>query len=86
MYYISDLHLEHQLKEVLERDGCSFEDISTALNQKIAEMVSTVNDTSGYLLVFNSLLDCRDTQETVLSSHSLPLTPTFFRAYRSVTR
>jgi len=51
VYYISDLHIEHQLKDILENDNCTFEDVSTALDQKIAEMVSSVNDTSGYLLV-----------------------------------
>ena len=51
VYYISDLHIEHQLKEVLEKDNCTFEDVSNALDQKISEMVSSVNDTSGYLLV-----------------------------------
>ena len=51
VYYISDLHIEHQLKDVLENDSCTFEDVSNALDQKIAEMVSSVNDTSGYLLV-----------------------------------
>ena len=51
LYYISDLHIEHQLKEILKKDNCTFEDISNALDQKISEMVSSTNDTSGYLLV-----------------------------------
>lgn len=51
VYYISDLHIEHQLKDILENDNCTFEDVSMALDQKIAEMLSSVNDTSGYLLV-----------------------------------
>lgn len=51
VYYISDLHIEHQLKDILEKENCTFEDVSTALDQKIAEMVSSVNDTSCYLLI-----------------------------------
>lgn len=51
VYYISDLHIEHQLKEILEKDNCTFENISTVLDQKIDEMISSANDTSGYLLV-----------------------------------
>ena len=51
VYYISDLHIEHQLKDILENDNCTFEDVSNALDRKIAEMFSSINDTSGYLLI-----------------------------------
>ncbi|MCM1508454.1 MAG: hypothetical protein NC177_15190 [Ruminococcus flavefaciens] len=51
VYYISDLHIEHQLKDILEKENCTSEDVSIALDQKITEMVSSVNDPSGYLLI-----------------------------------
>lgn len=51
VYYISDLHIEHQIEDVLGNNHCTFEEVSTALDQKIAEMISSVNNTSGYLLI-----------------------------------
>ena len=51
VYYISDLHIELQLKDVLEKENCTFGDFSSALDKKIAEMISGIDDTSGYLLI-----------------------------------
>ena len=51
VFYISDLHIEHQLQDVFKSSKCTFMDVSLALDKKISEMLSSINGKDGYLLV-----------------------------------
>lgn len=52
-YYISDIHLEHQLKAVMENDNTTYQDLYDAIDNKIKEMLANIrfDDTTGYILV-----------------------------------
>lgn len=39
IYYISDIHLEHQLRKLLEKGHVNFRELSDALDKKISEMM-----------------------------------------------
>ena len=51
VYYISDIHLEHQLRKLLEKGNVSYRELSEAIDKKISEMMMSVNNHHGYLLV-----------------------------------
>lgn len=49
VYYITDLHLEHQLKGILVDGKIDYEKINVFLDEKIQEMLSSVRDSQDYL-------------------------------------
>lgn len=51
VYYITDLHLEHQLKDILVDGKIDYEKINVFLDEKIQEMLSCVRDSQDYLLI-----------------------------------
>ena len=54
VYYISDIHLEHQIKEVYKNNSGILEDIKPYIEEKIKEMLPSYNDSlqeDEYILV-----------------------------------
>ena len=53
VYYITDLHIEHQIPELFKNDSSTLQDLYDSLSCKIDEMLSGLNwnDKTGYLLV-----------------------------------
>lgn len=51
VYYITDLHLEHQLKDILDDGKIDREKINAFLDEKIQEMLSSVRGSQDYLLI-----------------------------------
>ena len=49
--YITDLHLEHQLKDLLDNGKADYKSIDTFLDEKIQEMASSVQGIGNYLLI-----------------------------------
>lgn len=63
IYYISDIHLEHQLKAVLENLQINSAKINDFMDEKIHEMLSGVEGQDNYLLIAG---DTGHTEELVL--------------------
>ena len=59
IYYITDIHLEHQIIENLEEDICklSQEEIRYRIKNKIREIIKSVPDTSATLLIGGDVAD-----------------------------
>jgi hypothetical protein len=51
VYYITDLHLDHQLKDILVDGKIDYEKISSFLDEKIQEMLSSIQGSQDYLLI-----------------------------------
>lgn len=53
VFYITDLHIEHQFSELFEHGNYTFQDLYNALSERIDGMLSDLewNDKTGYLLV-----------------------------------
>ena len=51
IYYISDIHLEHQFKNILGKDNTSYGELSAALDNKITELIKSAKTNYGYLLI-----------------------------------
>lgn len=52
-YYISDIHIEHQLQDLLKKQNATYQELYDAIDAKIQEMMSGIefDNTTGYLLV-----------------------------------
>lgn len=62
IYYITDIHLEQQLKEVLDNGKVDYNIINDFLDEKIQEIVLSADEEQGYLLIGG---DVGHTQELV---------------------
>lgn len=53
VYYISDLHIEHQLRDIFERKDWNYQELISSLDSKIREMLSEVryDESIRYLLI-----------------------------------
>ncbi len=53
VYYISDLHIEHQLSELLRKETVTYPEVYEAVDNKINEMLRGIefDTTTGYLLI-----------------------------------
>lgn len=64
VYYITDIHLEHQLKDFLSSDNidyCNIQfSIAKFIDEKIAEMLSEVSDKHGILLIGGDVSHTKD--------------------------
>lgn len=60
IYYITDIHLEHQVKEFVDRNGLSVENISHFIDGKIQEMLSEMKRTSDVLLIGGDVADTKE--------------------------
>ena len=61
-FYITDIHLEQQLKEVLDNGKVDYDIINDFLDEKIQEIVLSADEEQGYLLIGG---DVGHTQELV---------------------
>ena len=62
VYYITDLHLEHQLREILCDGKADLEKVESFIDLKIEEMLTDIHGTKNYLLIGG---DVRHTKELV---------------------